>query len=58
MPWRRRGLACLYMAEGRFEKALEQMGLVMEEASKVGEPTWLGAFNFFATLVYNGAGRS
>ncbi len=56
-PWRRRGLVCLYMAQGRFEKALEQMGLVMEEARKVGEPTWLAPFNFFATLVYNGAGR-
>ena len=30
----------------------------MDEAGKAGEPTWLGTFNFFATLVYVAAGRS
>jgi len=57
MPWRRRGLTCLYLAQGKYEKALEQIGLVMDEAGKAGEPTWLGASNFFTTLVYGGAGR-
>ena len=57
MPWRRRGLTCLYLAQGKYGKALEQIALVMDEAGKAGEPTWLGAFNFFATLVYNEAGR-
>ena len=58
MPWRRGELTCLYLAQGKYEKALEQIALVVDEARRVGEPSWLGAFNFFATLVYNGAGRS
>ena len=58
MPWRRVGLTCLYLAMGKSEKALEQIGLVMDEARQVGEPAWVGAFSFFATLVYSGAGRN
>jgi tetratricopeptide (TPR) repeat protein len=57
MPWRRRPLACLYLAQGRYGRALEELARVMDEARKVGEPTWLGPFNFFATLVYGAAGR-
>jgi serine/threonine protein kinase len=57
MPWRRRGLVCVDMALGKFEEALKQIALVMDEARQVGEPSWLGAFNFFATLVYDSAGR-
>jgi serine/threonine protein kinase/Flp pilus assembly protein TadD len=57
MPWRRRPLACFYLARGRYERALEEIALVMDEARKVGEPAWLGPFNFFATLVYGAAGR-
>ncbi len=57
MPWRRRALATLYLAQGRYERALEEIALVMDEARKVGEPSWLGPFNFFGTLVYGAAGR-
>ncbi len=58
MPWRRRALMCLYLAEGKYGKALDEIAEVMDEARKVGEPAWLGPFNFFATLVYGAAGRN
>jgi TonB family protein len=35
MPWRRRGRTCLYMALGKYEKGLEQIALVIDEASRV-----------------------
>jgi serine/threonine protein kinase/tetratricopeptide (TPR) repeat protein len=57
MPWTRANLTSLYMAMGKYGKALEQLSLATEEARKVGEPSWLAQFNFFATLVYNVAGR-
>jgi tetratricopeptide (TPR) repeat protein len=57
MPWRRNALTRLYVAMGKYGKALEQLALATDEARRVGEPSWLGPFNFFATLVYNGAGR-
>ena len=44
----RRALVCLYAAQGKYEKALEQIALVSDEAQKAGEPAWLGSFNFFA----------
>ncbi len=53
----RRGLMMLYSAQGKYGKAIEQIALVEEEARKVGEPDWLGQFNFFASLVYDTAGR-
>ena len=53
----RRALVCLYAAQGKYEKALEQIALVSDEAQKAGEPAWLGSFNFFASLVFNTAGR-
>ena len=57
MAYLRRALLCLYAAQGKYEKALEQIVLVADEAVKAGEPAWLGKFNFFAALVYNTAGR-
>jgi serine/threonine protein kinase/Flp pilus assembly protein TadD len=57
MPYLRRALLCLYVAQGKYAKALEQIALVADEAVKAGEPAWLGPFNFFAALVYNTAGR-
>jgi tetratricopeptide (TPR) repeat protein len=57
MAWLRRSLLCLYAAQGKYEKALEQIALVTDEAVKAGEPAWLGPFNFFASLVFNTAGR-
>ena len=57
MAYLRRALVCLYAAQGKYEKALEQIALVTDEAQKAGEPAWLGSFNFFASLVYNTAGR-
>ena len=57
MAYLRRALVCLFAAEGKYEKALEQIALVADEAMKAGEPAWLGSFNFFAALVYNTAGR-
>jgi eukaryotic-like serine/threonine-protein kinase len=57
LPARGGNLAALYMAMGKFEKALEQVALATEEARKFGEPSWLGGFNFFASLAYRGAGR-
>jgi serine/threonine protein kinase/Flp pilus assembly protein TadD len=57
MAYLRRALVCLYAAQGKYEKALEQIALVSDEAQKAGEPAWLGPFNFFASLVFNTAGR-
>jgi tetratricopeptide (TPR) repeat protein len=57
MPWRRRSLVCLYLAQGKYGKALEQIALLMDEARQVGEAAWVGPANFFTTLVYQGAGR-
>jgi len=53
----RRGLMMLYAAQGKYAKAIEQIALVEEEARKAGEPDWLGQFDFFASLVYDTAGR-
>jgi eukaryotic-like serine/threonine-protein kinase len=58
MPWTRANLTTLYMTLGKYGKALEQLSLATEEARKVGEPSWLAQFNFFASLVYLVAGRN
>jgi serine/threonine protein kinase/tetratricopeptide (TPR) repeat protein len=57
MPWRISPLLCLEMAQGKFWNALEHVSFISGEAGKVGEPAWLGEFNFFAAFVYNSAGR-
>jgi serine/threonine protein kinase/tetratricopeptide (TPR) repeat protein len=57
-PWLLRYLAAYYLSQGRFKEALEQIAIAQDAARKVGEPAWLAPFNFFAALVYSGAGRS
>jgi serine/threonine protein kinase/tetratricopeptide (TPR) repeat protein len=57
LPAISRNLPALYMAMGKFDKALELVSLGTDEARKFGEPSWLGGFNFLASLAYSGAGR-
>ena len=58
MPWRGRFLAVFYTSQGKYGKALEQVVLITEEIRKAGEPSWLGQFNFSASLIYHSAGKS
>jgi tetratricopeptide (TPR) repeat protein len=57
MPSTGLGLMSLYSALGKYGKAIEQLSLSQEQARKVGEPAWLGPFNFFASRTYVAAGR-
>jgi len=58
MPSTGIGLMSLYAALGKYGKAIEQLSLSQDQARKVGEPAWLGPFNFFASRTYGAAGRS
>jgi eukaryotic-like serine/threonine-protein kinase len=57
-PWRLSGPGAFYQSQGRFREALDLIAAAMEAARQAGEPSWLGPFNFFSSLVYSGAGRN